>query len=344
MPLNEESIKQLIAIGFIAILIVFTFLIIKPIFFSIILGLILAYIFNPIDKRLIKVVKSGTVSACITSLIVVALLGLFIWFVVPILITQIFNTYNLVIGLDITSVLKGIFPILFASDQITANFAGAYSTFISTTTQTVLQKFTSFVVDLPSLLLKLAVVALVFFYGLRDGGKLIKVLEDTLPFNKSLTTRFIKKSKEVTFSVVYGRIIIGIMTGLLSGISFYIAGVPNSTLLTFIAILAGVIPIVGPWIVWIPVVAGLFISGQTWPAVLLLLYNGLFVSFFDNITHPLFVSRQSKLPTSFTLLGMIGGLLVFGIFGVIVGPLIVAYLVTLFEIYLEYNASRQKKE
>ncbi|MEK6873286.1 MAG: AI-2E family transporter [Nanoarchaeota archaeon] len=344
MPLNEESIKQLIAISLILILIIFTFLIIKPIFFSIILGLILAYIFNPIDKRLIKIVKSGTISACITSLIVVVLLGLFIWFVVPILVTQIFNTYNMIIGLDVVSFLKNTLPILFSSDQITANFAASYSTFVSTSTQTVLTRFTEMVVNLPALLLKLAVVALVFFYGLRDGGKLIKVLEDTLPFNKSLTTRFIKKSKDVTFSVVYGRIIIGIMTGLLSGISFYIAGVPNSTLLTFIAILAGVIPIVGPWIVWIPVVAGLFIAGQTLPAMLLLLYNGLFVSFFDNITHPLFISKQASLPISFTLIGMIGGLLVFGIFGVIVGPLIVAYLVTLFEIYLEYNVAKQKKE
>ncbi|OIO41756.1 hypothetical protein AUJ62_01970 [Candidatus Pacearchaeota archaeon CG1_02_32_21] len=344
MPLNEESIKQLIAMGLISILIVFTFLIIKPIFFSIILGLILAYIFNPIDKRLIKLIKNGTISACITSLIVVALLGLFIWFVVPILVTQIFNTYNMVIGMDAVGVLKKAIPILFTSDQITANFAAAYSTFVSTTTQTTLERFTAFVIDLPNLLLKLAVVALVFFYGLRDGSKLIKVLEDTLPFNKSLTARFIKKSKDVTFSVIYGRIIIGIITGLLSGISFYIAGVPNSTLLTFIAILAGVIPIVGPWIVWIPVVAGLFISGQTLPAILLLLYNGLFVSFFDNITHPIFVSRQSQLPTSFTLIGMVGGLLVFGIFGVIVGPLVVAYLATLFEIYFEHNASKQKKE
>ncbi|MBS3072934.1 AI-2E family transporter [Candidatus Pacearchaeota archaeon] len=344
MPLNEESIKQLIAISLILILIAFTFLIIKPIFFSIILGLILAYIFNPIDKRLIKVVRSGTVSACITSLIVVALLGLFTWFVVPILVTQIFNSYNMIIDLDVTTFLKKTVPILFSSDQITANFAATYSTFISTTTQTTLERFTSLIIDFPRLLLKLAVTALVFFYGLRDGGKLIRVLEETMPFNKSLTSRFIKKSKDVTFSVVYGRIIIGIITGLLSGISFYLAGVPNSTLLTFIAILAGVIPIVGPWIVWIPVVASLFISGQTLPAVLLLLYNGLFVSFFDNITHPIFISRQSNLPTSFTLIGMVGGLLVFGIFGVIVGPLVVAYLVTLFEIYLEYNVSKQKKE
>jgi len=340
MAFNEGSIKQLVAVTFIFILLAFTFLIIRPIFFPIIIGLILAYVFAPVYAYLLKFVKNETLAASITSVFVVILIGLLTWFFVPILLSQIFNIYNVVVSFDGVGFFKKFMPFLFASDQISVNFAAAYSSFISSSTKSVFDLFTNYLINLPSLLLKFAVIALVFFYGLRDGEKLLEIVKNTLPFNKSLTNRFIQKSKEVTFSVVYGRIIIGILTGILTGISFYLAGVPNSTILTVIAIFAGVIPIIGTWIVWIPVVVTLFASGNNVAAFLLLIYNGLFVSFFDHITHPLFISKKSRLPTSLTLIGMIGGLLVFGVFGIILGPLIVGYITTLFEIYLEYNAKK----
>ena len=149
---------------------------------------------------------------------------------------------------------------------------------------------------------------------------------------------YLKKSKDVTFSVIYGRFVIGIVTGLATGVGFYFAGVENATLLTFISILAAVIPIVGPWIVWVPVVIGLFATGNVLAAILLTIYSAIFVTFFlDNLLTIAFISNKSNLPNSLMLIGVIGGLFFFGIMGIFLGPLIIAYFVVLYEIYREYN-------
>jgi len=338
--MDEKTIRQIIAALLIGILLIFTFIIIRPIFVSIILGLILAYTFNPVNKRLLLLIKNKFISALITCTVSICIMLLVLWFSLPLLVTQLFDAYTLIQSFDTLGLLKQIFPFLFSSQQISANFAASYNTFLSTTIQNSLEKLTSIFSDLPSIVLKLTVVIIVFFYGLRDGDKIITLLKDFLPFDRATTTRFIQKSKSVTFSVLFGRIVIGIITGLLSGIGFYFAGVNSLVLLTVLAIIASIIPIIGPWLVWIPVTLSLFLSGHTTAGIFLLIYSATVVTLFETLSHPIIISRQSKVPNSITIIGLIGGMLVFGIFGIILGPLIVAYLVVLFEIYRDENAKK----
>ncbi len=95
--------------------------------------------------------------------------------------------------MDIISLLKKIFPFMFTNPQISANIEAAYGTFLSTTANETLTKFTNILINLPTILLKLFIVLVVFFYGLRDGDKLLDLMRESLPFNKSTTSRFIEK-------------------------------------------------------------------------------------------------------------------------------------------------------
>ncbi len=337
---NETTLKQLIASIFILIILVFSYFLIKPIFLSLIFGLILAYSFYPVNNLLQKKIKNPTLTSGITcSAVLVILLGA-IWFFLPMLTSQIFNIYITLQSWDFGSFLEENLSFLLTTPQSKANYVAAYNTFVSTLTNTTLQSFSNLISNFGALVLKSIVVIIAMFYGLRDGEKIIEIMKSSLPFSRNITTRFVEKSKQVTYSVVFGRIIIGILTGLLAGIGFFIAGVPNALLLTFIAIIVSIIPIIGPWAVWIPVVGGLLITGNTIAGFFLLVYCGIFVTLFENLSHPIFVSKKSKIPTSLTLFGIIGGMLAFGIFGLILGPLIVAYLLVLFEIYIEYNTKK----
>ncbi|MEM3122111.1 MAG: AI-2E family transporter [Candidatus Pacearchaeota archaeon] len=332
---DEKTIKQIFATSFILPIIVFAYIIIKPIFFSIIFGLILAYSFNYPNKIILKKIKQPTISAAITCSFVVLILILMTWFLLPILILQTFDSYLKIQSWDGVSFFKSAFPFFFSNQQISSNFESMYNVFISSMANITLEKLTGIISDLPSLILKIFVILIVFFYGLRDGDKIIDLVRDSLPFNKSTTNRFITKSREVTFSVIFGRIIVGIISGTLTGLGLYIVGIKNIILLTFLAILASIIPLIGPWIIWIPAVVSLFISGKVYAGVFLLTYGIIIVTLLENILHPLFISRTSKIATSLTLIGIIGGLLVFGIFGIILGPLVMAYLSVLFELYKE---------
>lgn len=335
--LTEKGIKQIVTGVFVAGLLIFAFLIIRPIFFSMIFGFLLAYVFSPLNKKLLKIVKNETLSAIIICVTTISILGVATWFLLPTLVTQMFEGFNSLQTLDITGFFRDTFPFLFTTPQIAANFEAAYSSFVSTTASNTLNKFTNFLLDFPTFTLKLLVVLITFFYGIRDGNKILEILRETLPFGRNVTNRFIEKSKQVTFSVIYGRIIVGILTGVLTGIGFYAAGVESVILLTVLAILASIIPIIGPWLVWIPVVLALIITDRTLPAVFLFLYGAVVINLFEHIVHPMIISKASKIPTSITLIGIVGGLLVFGIFGIILGPLIMAYLAVLFDIYIEKN-------
>lgn len=338
--IDEQTFKQIIAAGCIIILLIFAYFIIQPIFIAILLGLILAYTFNPVNNLINKYLRNKFISSFITcSLVIIALLFA-IWFFLPALTSQIFDTYLAIQSFDTLGLMKKIFPVLFSSPQVSGNFAAAYSNFLATATKSTIEKVSSVLLDIPSLILKIVVVFITFFYALKDGDKLIELLRESLPFKKSTTNRFIQKSRDVTYSVLFGRIVIGIVTGILCGIGFYIAGVQNTLLLTLIAIVASIIPIVGPWIIWIPVVIGLLVTGNTTAGIFLLIYSSTVVTLFETISHPIIISRQSKIPNSLTIIGLVGGMLAFGIFGLILGPLIIAYLLILFEMYVEYNIKK----
>jgi len=336
--IDEKTLKQIVSIALIMVLAFFVFLLVKPIFMPTLFGLVLAYIFFPIQKVLIKRFKNPTFTAFVTCTIVLLISLLFLWFLIPVLITQIFDSYVTIQSWDVTRLVQESFPFLFSSPNAATKFTVAYNNFIANSVSTSMESLTNIIVNLPMFLLKFCVVFIVFFYSLRDGEKLTNLLKKILPFSNSITSRFINKSREVTFSVVFGRVVIGIVTGALTGLGFYFTGVDNALLLTFVAILAAIIPIIGTWLVWIPVIIGLLIAGKTFTALVLFIYCGAFISLFlDNYLHAIIISKRASIPTSLTLIGLFGGIFAFGLFGIILGPLLVAYVITLFELYNEHN-------
>ena len=107
---------------------------------------------------------------------------------------------------------------------------------------------------------------------------------------------------------------------------------PNALLLSLLAALAGIFPIIGTALIWIPVAIYLFVAGNPVSALGVVIF-GLLSSLVENFYKPIFISRRTKLNSSIILIGMIGGLFLFGILGIILGPLILAYLLIILEIY-----------
>ena len=97
-------------------------------------------------------------------------------------------------------------------------------------------------------------------------------------------------------------------------------------------VIAGILPIVGPAIIWIPVVIYLLLAGNSIAAAGVTVF-GVFSAIIDNILRPFFVSKSAKMHPLLSLTGMIGGFLFFGILGFIIGPLILAYVIIILEIY-----------
>jgi predicted PurR-regulated permease PerM len=160
-----------------------------------------------------------------------------------------------------------------------------------------------------------------------------------MPFSKEIEKKIVDQTKMITTSVVYGQVIIGLIQGAVAGLGLFLFRVPNALLLTVIMCVAGIFPIIGTAIIWVPITLFLLIEGNLTAAIGVAIF-GFFSSIVDNFLRPIIVARKSKIHPAFLLVGMIGGLYTFGVLGFILGPLILAYLLILFEVY----QSKKNKE
>ncbi|MBU3907456.1 MAG: AI-2E family transporter [Nanoarchaeota archaeon] len=332
MKMDEDYFKKVMTAILFILLIVLSFFVIKPILISIIFGVILAFVFTPVYNKIYKITKNKNFSVSIISFFLVLIIILLFWFLTPIIIEQSLKIFVASQQMDIITPLKQIFPHLFTSEAFSTQIVATIHAFITKTTNSLMNQFTDILLNLPTLSLQLVVVAFTFFFVLRDKEELISYIKSLLPFPEEVERKLFESTKGLTTSIIYGQILIGILQGIIAGVGFFIFGVPNALLLTILATVGGVLPMIGPVMVWVPVDVYLFVAGNQFEAMGVLIF-GLISSTIDNILRPIIVSRATKMSSSLVLIGMIGGLFLFGILGLILGPLILAYLLIVLELY-----------
>jgi len=330
--MEDIYFKRIMTFVILVVLVGLSFLLLQPILLAIIVGIILAFIFTPVYNWVYKKIKLKNVSAGLICILLIILIVLPLWFLTPIAIDQSFKVYLSVQKIDFVTPLKTIFPSLFVSDEFSAEIGGILSSFVTQTSNSLINYFSDLILNFPTLMLKLFVVLFTFYFVLRDQRKLLDYIKSLLPFGKEVQKKLFDYSKGITVSVIYGQVIVGIIQGFVLGIGLFIFGIPNALLLTLFAALAAMFPIIGTFVVWLPLVIYLFIAGSTFPAVGILIF-GLLSSSIDNLLRPLIVARRTSIHSSIILVGMVGGFFLFGILGLILGPLILSYLLVILELY-----------
>ncbi|MBS3089347.1 AI-2E family transporter [Candidatus Pacearchaeota archaeon] len=331
MEFNEKDIKKFSMLAIIVLFAFLTFLVIRPILMAVLGALILAYLFMPLHIRLLDFVKNRSVSASIVSFILILVVIVPIWFLIPIVIPQVSEILRFAQIIDVQSIIKALFPT--ASDQFTGQMSIVLDGFVSNLGRAGLEKLTNALIELPRIALQLFIICFVFFFTLRDHQQFRSFMADLSPFAPSKQKILIQHFKDVADSVIYGQIIIGLVQGALAGIGFLLFGVKNALALTILATLLSITPIVGPFIVWVPISIYLFAAGNMPIAIGYLLYNALIVSTVDNILRSYLVSRRTNLSPAIILIGMVGGFFIFGVMGIILGPLILAYFLVFLKSY-----------
>ena len=331
--MKEDGFKKTLIILVTISLLVLAFLIIRPIILAILFGVVLAYIFRPLYLFIHKKIKSPTACAFIVvfGLIIIILIPIIL--LMPILTKQLVETYLSIQKIDLANIIKEVLPSFFDSFSSSADFVVATSNFTTRIANSIFTSIQGLIFNLPSILLQLVVVLFTFFFGLRDHDEIKTYILSVSPFTKDIQDKFYNKFKEVTNSIIYGQLIVGIAQGIIAGVGYFIFGVPNALLATILTMLVGIIPVIGPWLVWIPIDLYLFASGNTGAAIGLLIYGLLIINWIDTIIRPLVVSRMAKMNSALALIGMVGGLYMFGILGLILGPLILAYLLLIAEFF-----------
>lgn len=330
--MDDAFFKRGLTVVIVLGLAVLTFLMLQPILLAIIFGILLAFISSPLYNKILKLLKAPKISAILICILLIWLVVIPIWFLLPIIINQSIKLYMASQQLDFVTPLRKIFPALFVSNDLAAQIGPMIHTFVTNATNSIMNGFANIVLQFPTIMLQTAVVFFTLFFVLKDKDKLISYIQSLLPFSSEIQKRMFKLSKDITSSVLIGQIVLGMMQGVILGAGLFIFRVQNALLLTIFAVIAGVLPILGPALIWVPVAIFLFMADNTFAGVGIVIF-GLISSFSESLIRPFFVSRKAELNTAIALIGMIGGFMMFGILGFIIGPLILAYLIIILDVY-----------
>lgn len=186
--------------------------------------------------------------------------------------------------------------------------------------------------SIPKILTGIIIMLMATYYLLTNKATLSKWIDEINPLTRKESVIYYQRAQDLIIATIRGSTAIILIQGIVAGIGFTIAGVESPVLLGLLFTFASVIPIVGALLIWIPVVITLLINGALVKAIFVALWCMLFVGTIDNFLAPLLIQKRAKLHQFFILVGVLGGVASFGIFGLVLGPLVIALLFATIEI------------
>jgi len=194
-------------------------------------------------------------------------------------------------------------------------------------------KVTAGVSNIVSALLDFIFMLLSVFFFLRDGPGFLKKLRDYMPFSEQSKDHLEKQVKDMVISTIYGGVVVALIQGLLGGVAFYFLGIPSPVIWGMAISVMSFVPVMGAFSIWGPATAYLFIEGEVLKGLILLVIGTFGISLVDNILKPIIIGSRTKMPTLVIFFSVLGGIKLFGLIGLIMGPLVVALFISCLEIF-----------
>lgn len=313
------------------------FLIIRPYFTYVILAMIFGFLFYPVYKWLYSWTKRPNFSAAIMTLFIILLLVIPALFT---LFTLIDRTKAVVENVNAGSDLYEEFGVNDISAKLSEklgkeiDISGTISSGVNKIGESIIhEKALGLVDSIADILMGIFMMFFIIFYIFRGGKQLYSEIKSLVPLKTHYKIRLFSEMESMMHAIIYGQIITSIVQGVLCGIGLYVAQVPNALFWTFITILIGFIPFIGTPIVFVPASAYLILNDQIGAAIGLLVYGFVIVMNIDNVLKPRIIGNRARVHPVLVLLGVIGGLKLFGFIGLIIGPIIMALFIIFLRLY-----------
>jgi predicted PurR-regulated permease PerM len=185
--------------------------------------------------------------------------------------------------------------------------------------------------NLGELLFTLAVALFILYFIYRDGERIVATAINRFASNQEKARRYVSGIRATTTTVAVGTVFTCLVQGITAGLGYYVAGIPAPVIWGALTALAAIVPVVGTGIIWVPIVAVIALNGAYMKAGLLAIWCVIFVVLADNAIRPLAIGARSNIPTLAIVLGAICGVFTLGILGLILGPVLFAVLMTVWQ-------------
>jgi predicted PurR-regulated permease PerM len=176
-------------------------------------------------------------------------------------------------------------------------------------------------------------VLFTMYYLFKDGDKIVDKLPAAMPLSRDQSDVLIMRTKQVVSASVYGVVTIAIIQAILGGLAFWVLGIPSPLLWAVLMGFICMIPVAGSFLVWLPLAIYLMIMGHWTKAIILIVWGALIISTVDNFLRPKLVGTQTRLHELFVFFSVLGGISVFGLLGIVLGPVVLAITLGLLQIF-----------
>ena len=337
--------NRIVLLAFLAIALVACYVLIKPFLQPIILAILIGILAMPVHDRIVNLLRGrqnlGAIITCLLLWLIVLIPSL----ILMIAVVKQGIGYSLIVRewatpdniqqtlsqpwvLEVREKLEQVLPdgaldpesirdqALAAAGQMGKQFAGVSTTVVGSIT---------------GLMVNSMLLLFVLFFVLRDHDRMIEFMRRALPLSRSQEDILFEEVKEVSKSALLGSLLTAITQGIVGGFGLWMAGFPGvfwGAVMAFTSL----VPFVGTALIWVPAAAYLAITGEMGWALFMVLWGVVVVGSIDNFLRPLFMQGAS-MSTVMVFFSLIGGLQVFGLIGLIYGPLIFSIALVLFRLY-----------
>lgn len=320
------------------------FWLLLPFYGAVLWAIILALLFNPLQRWLERkldgrrgIAATLSLLACICIVVIPGSL------ILASLAREATSLYGRISSeeFDLAAILETLRAALpdFISNALASYDVGSFqelqaqlTSFLGTATQAIASRALLVGQGTAQFLISLGVMLYVLFFLFRDGPQISASIRRASPLNALHTNYILGKFTAVVKATVKGNVIIAVIQGFIGGLTFFLLGIEGAMLWGVVMAVLSLVPAVGSFLVWGPVAVYLLLSGQYWQGGILLVVGVFVISLIDNLLRPPLVGKGTRMPDYVVLVSTLGGIALFGLNGFVIGPLIAALFIAVWSL------------
>lgn len=353
MVSRQNSYPKYLFLLLFVVITAIAFFIVRPYITTLLAAAITAYVFYPVHSWFVKHTHMKRISALITILIILLIVT------IPFaLITSKVTQESYIVYLRTKQFLakeqstsiecqekEGIVcGILGQVENLKEKYGIDFSQYVKivfTNFTTFLVKETSnFILAIPTYIFYLFIFLFAVFFLLLDGKDAIRLIRNVLPLKEKYKGEIFAEFNRLIYATVYGAVVMSLIQGVIAGIGYFIFGLESPVLWALITVVVSFIPFFGTFLVWFPASVKIMISGfavnnngMIFKGFGLMLWGALLVGSIDNFLKPKIIGSRAGVHPLIILLGVFGGLALFGVMGIVIGPILLALFISFLKIF-----------
>lgn len=325
---SDKRFKKIFATILVVGLLVFLAVALRPFFNAFLGAFIVFFLFRSLHKKLVDKGWSPYLSAGLWLLCTLIIIIVPLFFGGRMIFNEV-SSANLSISFDESvGFVEQWFP--------DANVVGFLEDKASDIGSKISSSITSFIGNAASMIINLIIFFFALFYLFVDSERLGKAVEHYMPFSKKNNAIIVDEFKKITNSTVIATGLIGLLQGIFMALGFYVLGFSNPVLWGFISMVVAILPVIGLSLIWVPAMLFKLFAQNNIPIAIAIGVWGFMVTNIDYVfLRPWMQKRMGKIHPLTSLVGIFMGLPIFGILGLVLGPLLLSYMILITKMYID---------